>query len=82
MFEKHSIVIFSQIKRDYLVIFFANIAAHFFVFFYCFFLRFVSLGGFPLNMVVVAVCCGLFLMDFKSRLKSKRKLQKTLLMMF
>jgi len=81
MFEKHSIVIFSQIKRDYLVIFFANIAAHFFVF-YCFFLRFVSLGGFPLNMVVVAVCCGLFLMDFKSRLKSKRKLQKTLLMMF
>jgi len=81
MFEKHSIVIFSQIKRDYLVIFFANIAAHFFVFL-LFFLRFVSLGGFPLNMVVVAVCCGLFLMDFKSRLKSKRKLQKTLLMMF
>jgi len=81
MFEKHSIVIFSQIKRDYLVIFFANIAAHLFVFI-VFFLRFVSLGGFPLYMVVVAVCCGLFLMDFKSRLKSKRKLQKTLFMMF
>jgi len=37
MFEKHSIVIFSQIKRDYLVIFFANIAAHFCVF--CLFRR-------------------------------------------
>jgi len=81
MFEKHSIVIFSQIKRDYLVVFFGEHRCSF-VCFYCFFLRFVSLGGFPLYMVVVAVCCGLFLMDFKSRLKSKRKLQKTLLMMF
>jgi len=68
MFEKHSIVIFSQIKRDYLVIFFANIAAHFFCFL-LFFLRFVSLGGFPLNMVVVAVCCGLFRMFFQKPIK-------------
>jgi len=81
MFEKHSIVIFSQIKRDYLVVFFGEHRCSF-VCFLLFFLRFVSLGGFPLNMVVVAVCCGLFLMDFKSRLKSRRKLQKTLLMMF
>jgi len=81
MFEKHSIVIFFSNTRGLLGNLFANIAAHF-LFFYFFFLRFVSLGGFPLNMVVVAVCCGLFLMDFKSRLKSKRKLQKTLLMMF
>jgi len=60
MFEKHSKVIFSQIKRDYLVAFFGEHRCSFVCFFIIFFLRFVSLGGFPLNMVVVAVCCGLF----------------------
>ena len=66
-------------------IFLASISTRLFsvlFYFFCIFVFFVCLGGFPLNMVVVAVCCGLFLMDFKSRLKSKRKLQKKLLMMF
>jgi len=69
MFKKHAKVNFqikgitSLIEGNFFGKYFYLYVCIFFTFF-CIFVFFVCLGGFPLNMVVVAVCCGLFRMFF------------------
>jgi len=58
----------SLIEGDFFGKYFYSFVLCFFYFF-CIFVFFVCLGGFPLNMVVVAVCCGLFRMFFQKPIK-------------
>merc|ERR1719361_1476287 len=70
MFKKHSKVKISN-KGDYFlrlkVTFLVSISTLFccFLKLFLYFVFFVCLGGFPLNMVVVAVCWGLFWLFFE-----------------
>jgi len=73
MFKKHSKVKFKRKGITSLIegdIFFGKYFYSFVLcIFYTFFVFFVCLGGFPLYMVVVAVCCGLFRMFFQKPIK-------------
>jgi len=59
----------SLIEGDFFGKYFYSFVLCVFFYFFCIFVFFVCLGGFPLNMVVVAVCCGLFRMFFQKPIK-------------